>query len=71
MEFRRSETKSETFWDYGIQIHQPIHIIVEKGRVTLTGIVHSQAERRKAEAITRATSGVVSVVNQLRIEEGE
>lgn len=56
------------FWNYAIQVNPPIHIIVENGRVTLTGVVHSEVERRKAETIARGVFGVFSVDNQLRTE---
>jgi len=35
------------FWNYAIQVNPPIHIVVENGRVTLTGVVASEVERRK------------------------
>lgn len=56
------------FWNYAIQVDPPIHVIVENGRVTLTGVVNSEVERRKAENIARSTFGVFSVENNLRIE---
>lgn len=56
------------FWDYSIQTNPPIHIIVENGRVTLTGVVRSQVEKRKAESIARSVFGVFSVENRLRVE---
>ncbi len=56
------------FWNYAIQVNPPIHIIVENGRVTLSGVVLSEVERRKAELVARSTFGVFSVDNQLRTE---
>lgn len=44
----------------------PIHIIVENGRVTLTGAVGSRLERRIAETIALGVSGVLSVDNALQ-----
>ena len=46
----------------------PVHIIVKGGRVTLTGVVNSQVERRVAEVIARGTFGVFSVENKLKLE---
>jgi len=58
----------ELFASYAIQANPPVHIIVEHGNVTLTGVVFSEVERRKAEAIARNTFAVMSVTNKLRIE---
>jgi hyperosmotically inducible periplasmic protein len=58
----------ELFVRYAIQANPPVHIIVEHGNVTLTGVVFSEVERRKAEAIARSTFAVMSVTNKLRIE---
>jgi osmotically-inducible protein OsmY len=46
----------------------PVHIIVDHGAVTLTGMVVSEVERRTAEAISRLTVGVRSVTNKLEVE---
>lgn len=59
------------FWNYAIQVNPPIHVIVQHGRVTLTGVVISEVERRKAEVIARGVFGVMSVENRLRLEGGE
>jgi hypothetical protein len=56
------------FWNYAIQVNPPIHIVVKHGRVTLSGVVISEVERRKAEQIARSIFGVLSVENKLRPE---
>lgn len=56
------------FWNHAIQINPPIHIIVEHGRVTLTGVVNSEVERRRAEIIARGMFGVLNVANELRVD---
>ena len=38
---------NSNFWNYGSMANPPIHIIVENGRVTLTGVVTSQVQRTK------------------------
>jgi osmotically-inducible protein OsmY len=53
---------------YAIHVNPPIHIVVERGQVTLTGYVNSLVERQKAEIIARSTFGVFNVDNQLRID---
>lgn len=57
------------FWNLALQVDPPLHIVVEHGRVTLTGVVDSEVERRKAEMIALSTFGVFSVDNQLRLDE--
>jgi osmotically-inducible protein OsmY len=56
------------FWNYAIQVNPPIHVIVEHGRVTLSGVVGSEVDRRKAEMIARTTPNVFSVENKLRLD---
>ena len=56
------------FTQYSMQTVPPVHIIVQGGKVTLTGIVSTQMERMKAEMLARETFGVFSVDNKLRIE---
>jgi osmotically-inducible protein OsmY len=55
------------FWHAAVQVNPPIHIIVERGAVTLTGVVFSEVERRTAELIAR-NSLALSVTNDLRLE---
>ena len=55
------------FEHYAHRANLPIHILVKRGHVTLTGAVRSKIERSKAESIARSTFGVFSVENQLRI----
>ena len=57
------------FWEYSTQSQPPIHIIVENGHVTLTGVVRNEVERRQAEHIARSTFGVFKVENELRVEK--
>ena len=56
-----------TFREYASRVNPPIHIIVERGRVALTGAVRSEVERRKAEHIARSTFGVFAVENRLQV----
>jgi hyperosmotically inducible protein len=60
--------RNPLFSNYAIQVNPPIHIIVENGRVTLTGAVGSEVELRKAEFIARSTFGVFEVTNNLRVD---
>jgi hyperosmotically inducible protein len=54
-----------SFWNYASMPNPPIHILVEEGRVTLTGVVSSNAERALARSLATGF-GEVSVTNALR-----
>jgi len=55
------------FREYASRVNPPIHIVVERGRVALTGAVRSEVEKRKAEHIARSTFGVFAVENRLHV----
>ncbi len=57
----------ELFIGYSQRTHPPIHIIVERGNVMLTGAVRSNVEKRQAESIVRSTFGVLQVTNRLTV----
>lgn len=48
-----------------------IHFTVEKGWVTLTGMVDWEHQRHNAEAAVRPLTGVLGVVNKIRLRERE
>ncbi len=39
------------FWNYGAMANPPIHIVVVRGHVTLTGVVNSNVERMLARSL--------------------
>jgi hyperosmotically inducible protein len=53
---------------YGQRAVPPIHIIVNRGRVTLKGVVASSADSRIAYARARTVPGSFAVDNQLIVE---
>ena len=55
------------FWNYGIMVNPPIHIVVAHGRVTLTGVVTSEVDRMLARSIA-AQSGALSVTSELKTD---
>jgi hyperosmotically inducible periplasmic protein len=55
------------FWNYAIMANPPIHIIVDHGHVTLTGVVQSNVDRMLARSLV-TQFGVMSVKNDLRTE---
>jgi hyperosmotically inducible periplasmic protein len=42
---------NSAFWHYASMVNPPIHIIVENGRVRLTGVVNSDVERMLARSL--------------------
>ena len=56
-----------SFWNYAAMANPPIHIIVENGRVRLTGVVGSNVERMLARSLATGW-GELAVVNELRTD---
>jgi len=56
-----------SFWNYANQANPPIHIIVENGRVTLTGVVLSQVDKLLAQSLATGR-GEMAVTNALKTE---
>jgi len=56
---------------YAMQAVPPIHIIVDNGKVTLEGVVASDADKNQAGIYANGVPGVFSVSNNLRVEGGK
>ena len=56
-----------TFWHYAAMANPPIHIVVERRHVTLTGVVNSNVERVLANSLA-ASSAAFSVQNELKTD---
>jgi|RhiMetdeSRZDD1v2_1073273.scaffolds.fasta_scaffold29004_5 hyperosmotically inducible periplasmic protein len=56
-----------SFWNYAAMANPPIHVIVDRGRVTLTGVVNSNVERMLARSLATGF-GELEVVNDLRTD---
>ena len=63
----RSIYNNSNFWNYAIMVNPPIHIVVEHGRVTLTGVVQSNVDRMLARSLA-AQFGAFSVTNELKTD---
>ena len=59
---------NSNFWRYGSMVNPPIHIVVERGRVTLEGVVNSEVDRMLARSIASSFQAF-SVTNNLRTDE--
>jgi hyperosmotically inducible periplasmic protein len=63
----RSIYGHSNFWNYAIMPNPPIHIVVEHGRVTLTGVVQSDVDRMLARSLA-TQFGALSVTNELKTD---
>jgi hyperosmotically inducible protein len=58
---------NSNFWNYAVMSNPPIHIVVEHGRVTLTGVVQSNVDRMLARSLA-TQFGAFSVTNALKTD---
>jgi hyperosmotically inducible protein len=58
---------NSAFWQYAARANPPIHILVERGHVTLVGVVNSQVDRALARSLATGL-GELSVTNDLRTD---
>lgn len=58
---------NDLFAEYASRRNPPIHIIVDKGTVILTGAVRNNIEKLKAESIARSTFGVLTMTSRLSV----
>lgn len=58
---------NSSFWNYAAMANPPIHIVVDHGRVTLTGVVSNDLERMLARSLA-TQFGAFSVTNDLKTE---
>ena len=63
----RSIYGNSNFWNYAIMANPPIHIVVERGRVTLTGVVATEVDRMLARSLA-TQFGALSVTNALKTD---
>ena len=53
---------------YGLSVLPSIHIIVERGRATLRGVVATEGDRRLAYIRARSVPGLFEVKDELQVE---
>jgi hyperosmotically inducible protein len=58
---------NSNFWNYAIMANPPIHIVVEHGRVTLTGVVNNNLDRMLARSLA-SQFGSFSVKTELKTD---
>jgi len=63
----RAIYRNPSFWNYAMMSNPPIHIVVEHGRVTLTGVVASAVDKALAQSLASGF-GDFGLTNALRTE---
>ena len=63
----RSIYGNSSFWNYAAMANPPIHVIVERGHVTLEGVVNSEVERMLARSLA-SQHLAFSVTNNLKTD---
>jgi hyperosmotically inducible periplasmic protein len=58
---------NSSFWNYAAMANPPIHVIVERGHVTLEGVVNSNVERMLARSLA-SQHLAFSVTNNLKTD---
>jgi hyperosmotically inducible periplasmic protein len=58
---------NSSFWQYASMVNPPIKIVVNRGRVTLEGVVNNNVERMLARSLASGF-GEFQVTNQLRTD---
>jgi hyperosmotically inducible periplasmic protein len=58
---------NSSFWQYASMVNPPIHILVNRGRVTLEGVVNSNVDRMLARSLATGF-GAFEVTNLLRTD---
>ena len=66
--FRELFNANSPLFRYGQQSVPPIHIIVNRGRLTLKGVVANKSDSDLANIKARGVSGLFEVRNELRVE---
>ena len=56
---------------YAMGANPSLHIVVNRGRLTLEGVVANEGDRRFAQVAALQVPGVFSVTNNLRVESDE
>jgi hyperosmotically inducible protein len=63
----RSIYGNSSFWHYASMANPPIHIVVDRGRVTLKGVVNNDVERMLARSLA-SSFGAFEVKNELKTD---
>ena len=64
----RSIYSNSVLSQYSLRAVPPIHIVVNRGHITLEGVVARQMDKQVAEIQAKSVPGAFSVTNNLRVE---
>lgn len=67
----RSLARTGGLYRYLMGVNPSIHIIVNRGQLSLEGVVANKGDRQLAYIVARGVPGAFSVVNNLRVEGQE
>lgn len=67
----RSIFNTSSLYRYALGSNPSIHIVVNRGHLTLEGVVGTRGDKQLAEFAARGVPGVFSVTNNLRAEREE
>jgi osmotically-inducible protein OsmY len=67
LQISRAIYGNSNFWRYATMANPPIHIIVDRGHVTLEGVVNSNVDRMLARSLASGF-GAFSVKNELKTD---
>jgi hyperosmotically inducible protein len=67
----RALARTGGLYRYLMGANPSIHIIVDRGHLTLEGVVSNKADKNLAYVVARGVPGAFSVTNNLRAESGE
>jgi hyperosmotically inducible periplasmic protein len=74
-EIRRAEYRAiygfADLWKYAMGALPPVHVVVDNGRVTLYGVVDSQADKNLIELRAKTVPNVFSVTDNLQVAPGK
>jgi hyperosmotically inducible protein len=64
----RAIARSSSLYRYFMGTNPSIHIVVDRGQVTLVGVVNTKMDRQLAYMAANGVSGAFSVTNNLQVE---
>jgi hyperosmotically inducible protein len=64
----RTIFRAGSLYRYALGANPSIHLVVNRGHLTLEGVVGNEGDRRLAYAVARGIPGVFSVTNNLRTD---